>query len=53
MIGGIATTLGRFKSTYNSRIPISGQSYKAITIAIYESRVINMRHLLVTMTLES
>ena len=31
----------------------SGQSYKATTIVIYASRVVNIRNLLVTMTLES
>ena len=31
----------------------SGQSYKASTIVIYESRVVNMSNLLVTTTVES
>ena len=30
-----------------------GQSYKASTIVIYESRVINMSYLIVTTTVES
>ena len=32
---------------------ISGQSYKATTIVIYESRVVNVSNLLVITTIES
>ena len=33
--------------------PTCGQSYKASTIGSYESRVVNLSYLLVSMTLES
>ena len=43
----------RFLPTLPSAHQLCGQSYKASTIVIYESRVINMSNLLITTTLES